>query len=295
MAASVTNMRNDRTAQGRRPQADADNVIDLGSDRGFKHRWLDRLQDADPPRHSIFAVAYAAARFTDAKAAPKVWAAIAKIAARAHVSLAVAKRDLQWLHANGWLAFLPGSYKTKVRVLTLPAKQDTQPETQPLEADLFDADVARPRATSGPDEGRPRASGSSPASYNDHHPISPPLESYHERGDALTTEPERNRSEEGRRSTITDTGFAEPRGLAMEDRGEAGGFSDLLRPGEWEPGPEDIAFADRNGWDAESEFEKFDDYHKGEGSRAITDAQWSARWRRWIRRCDDFGGTQASV
>ena len=93
-----------------------------GPDPGIRHRWLDRLQD-DPqlPRCSTFAVAYAVARFIDAKAAtPKVWASIAKIAARAQVPLSTAKAELKWLHDHGWLTFGAGHFKTKVRVLMMP-------------------------------------------------------------------------------------------------------------------------------------------------------------------------------
>ena len=124
-----------------------------GPDPGFRHRWLDRLQD-DPrlPRQSVFGVAYAVARFVDAKAAtPKVWASIAKIAARAQVPVSTAKADLKWLHDHGWLTFGAGHFKTKVRVLMMPGTSshvaDRAATSQPDMADRAATDLADRAAT----------------------------------------------------------------------------------------------------------------------------------------------------
>ena len=156
-------------AQDHRDDHDA-GVVNLnearGPDPGFKHRWLDRLQDADPPRHSIFALAYALTRFPAAKAkTPKVFSTMAKIAARAHVSLPVAKRDIKWLHDHGWLAFGTLSIEelaalrvrsndeliTKVRVLTLPGADHAPQhrEKPPEEPDLFDEGDGSPAIWGG--------------------------------------------------------------------------------------------------------------------------------------------------
>jgi hypothetical protein len=163
-----------------RAQARADNVVNFnearGPDSGFTYRWLDRLQDADPPRHSIFALAYAMTRIPSAKStSPKTYESISKIAARAHVVRSTAADDLKWLHDHGWLtngtlsaeelAKAPrvrnGITKTKVRLLTMPGADrappvETHRETPPAEADLFDAPPVElhPRPSTSNESGR---------------------------------------------------------------------------------------------------------------------------------------------
>jgi hypothetical protein len=92
-----------------------------GPDPGFRHRWLDRLQDDPERRQSTFSVAYALARRIDPKkSTPEVWPGIELIAATAQVSISTAKAELKWLHDRGWLAFGKRRPKYVIRVLTMP-------------------------------------------------------------------------------------------------------------------------------------------------------------------------------
>src|ERR1700733_1220607 len=100
-----------------------------GPNPGFRHRWLDRLQDDPERRQSTFSVAYALARRIDAKkSTPEVWPGIEWIAEKAQVSISTAKAELKWLHDRGWLAFGKRRPKYVIRVLTMPVVAD-QPAT----------------------------------------------------------------------------------------------------------------------------------------------------------------------
>jgi hypothetical protein len=115
-----------------------------GPDPGFRHRWLDRLQDDPERRQSTFSVAYALARRIDPKkAAPEVWPGIELIAATAQVSISTAKTELKWLHDRGWLAFGKRRPKYVVRVLTMPSLTVTNRH----DATAITAVVADPPAT----------------------------------------------------------------------------------------------------------------------------------------------------
>jgi hypothetical protein len=118
-----------------------------GPDPGFRHRWLDRLQDDPDRRQSTFSVAYALARRIDPKkAAPEVWPGIESIAGMAQVSISTAKTELKWLHDRGWLAFGKRRPKYVVRVLTMPEVADPPATSRPVVADPPATVVAGPPA-----------------------------------------------------------------------------------------------------------------------------------------------------
>jgi hypothetical protein len=133
-----------------------------GPDPGFRHRWLDRLQDDPDRRQSTFSVAYALARRIDPKkAAPEVWPGIESIAGMAQVSISTAKTELKWLHDRGWLAFGKRRPKYVVRVLTMPEVADPPATSQPVVADPPATVVAGPPATI-------TTIGTSPPTKDDH-------------------------------------------------------------------------------------------------------------------------------
>jgi hypothetical protein len=149
----------------------ADKIINFnearGPDPGFRHRWLDRLQDDPERRQSTFSVAYALARRIDPKkAAPEVWPGIESIAGMAQVSISTAKTELKWLHDRGWLAFGKRRPKYVVRVLTMPEVADPLATSRPVVADPPATVVAGPPATI-------TTTRTSPPSKNDHEDTSP--------------------------------------------------------------------------------------------------------------------------
>lgn len=58
-------------------------------------------------------------------------------------------------------------------------------------------------------------------------------------------------------------------------------------PDDWQPTPEDRAFALPYSVDVDAEADKFRDYWRAKTGQQATKADWSATWRNWVRRAGE--------
>ena len=55
-------------------------------------------------------------------------------------------------------------------------------------------------------------------------------------------------------------------------------------PDDWQPSPDDVAFAEQHGVNATTEAANFRDYWRAKTGKDATKLDWPATWRRWVRK-----------